>query len=102
MSGLIGIAMVILSGVLYLKYNPKSQDGRALCIMTGMMGIMAMITTPGSWKIQMIQLVLQLVVGTCCYVQLRREKITRARRRAASRHVHRPGREPQHEIKTCA
>jgi hypothetical protein len=102
MSAFTGIAMILLSGVLYLKYSPKSKDGRLLCMMTGMMGIMSLIVSSGSWGFQLIQLGLQIVVGLCCFVQLKREKILRARRRAACRHVHRPGSEPQSKVKTCA
>ena len=102
MSSFTGIAMLILAGVLYLKYSPKSQNGRVLCTMTGVMGVMALLTGSPSWKVQLIQTALQMVVGFCCFVQLRREKIIRTRRNTASLHVHRPGREAQQKIKTCA
>jgi len=96
-----GMAMLILSAVLFLKYRPKSQNSRALCVLTGLMGFMALYAGAGSWKFQLIQLALQAVVSFCCFAQLRREKIMRARR-AARRHAHRPASMAQQQIKTCA
>lgn len=95
-----GMAMLILAGVLFFKFKPKSQSSWALCAMTGVMGFMALYAGAGSWKFQLIQLTLQGVVGFCCFAQLRREKIVRARR-AARKHVHRPAAAVQ-QVKTCA
>jgi len=102
MSGFTGIAMLILAGVLYFKNSPKSQDGRVLCAMTGIMGAMSLLAGSANWKIQLVQLVLQAVVGSCCFVQVRREKIIRTRRHATALHAHRPEKEAQNKIKTCA
>ena len=96
-----GIAMLILAGVLFFQYRPKSRNSQALCALTGLMGFLVVYAGAGSWKFQMLQLVLQAVVGFCCFVQLRREKILRTRR-AVRRHVHRPNQGVQQEAKTCA
>ena len=96
-----GMAMLILAGVLYLKFRPKSQNSRELCALTGLMGAMVVYAGAGSWVFQLVQLALQLVVGFCCFAQLRREKIIRARR-AVRKHVHRPAPVAQQQIKTCA
>ena len=95
-----GMAMMILAGVLFFKFRPRSQNSRELCALTGLMGFMVLYAGAGSWKFQLIQLALQAVVGFCCFVQLRREKIIRARR-AVRKHAHRPV-SVQQQIKTCA
>ena len=102
MSGFTGIVMLVLAVNFYVKYSPRSQNGRALCIMMGTMGVMALLSSPGIWEVQLVQLVLQVVVGFCCFAQLKKEKSIRERRRAASRHVHRTRIEAQHNIETCA
>lgn len=96
-----GMIMLIFAGAMYLKYKPRSEKGRELCAICGMMGFMALITGTGGWKFQLIQMVLQLTVASCCFLQLRRDDILR-RRRAAVRNfrVHRV--ENQMRGKTCA
>lgn len=96
-----GIMMMILAAVLYFNFRPKSENSRMLCAVTGLMGFLVLYAGGGSWKFQLIQLVLQAVVGFCCFVQLRREKIVRARR-AARRHVHRPEAAAKQEARNCA
>lgn len=97
MIGITGVALMAFTAVLYRKYRPKSQDSRMLCGLAAAMGLMALVSGPASWPVQLIQCILQVVVGYCCFAQLRRERILRTRRRAL--HLRRA---PHNKIKTCA
>lgn len=101
MNMLTGMAMMVMAAILFLKYRPKSDNSRTLCAVTTLMGFLVMYAGAGSWKFQLIQIVLQAVVGFCCFAQLRREKILRTRR-AARKHVHRPEAAKQQEARNCA
>jgi di/tricarboxylate transporter len=97
MIGITGVALLAFTAVLCRKYRPRSQDSLVLCGLAVAMGLMALASGPANWKVQLIQCTLQAVVGFCCYAQLRRESILRARRRAL--HLHRA---PRSNMKTCA
>ncbi len=96
-----GMAMMILAAALFFKFKPKSENSRTLCAVTGLMGFLVMYAGGGNWTFQLIQLFLQAVVGFCCFVQLRREKIIRTRR-AVRRHVHRPQQTEKQNARNCA
>lgn len=96
-----GAATLVLAGVLYLLYKPKAKNSLVLCAMTGAMGFIALSAGTGNWKFQLIQVMLQLVVSSCCVLQLHREKVLRARR-AARRRMARSIPAPQQEAKSCA
>jgi hypothetical protein len=102
MNSFTGMVLFVYAVVLYLKYRPKSQDSRVLCVITALMGFMALPAGSANWKVQLIEIGLQMLVGFCCFVQLRRENRIRIRRRAAMKHVHRSGSELPRRIKTCA
>lgn len=87
-----GIAVLLLAAYSFFKYRPASRGSRELCGLTALMGLLAAGAGTGSWKFQAIQTVLLAVVGVCCFVQLRRESILRARR-ARRRRLHRPQRQ---------
>lgn len=98
-----GTIMLVFAAIMYLKYKPRSENSLILCVMSGMMGVMAFLAGTGSWKFQLIQTALQLTVAFCCFVQLRREKILRRRRTGVRNlRVHRVGEQPQDKVKTCA
>ncbi len=95
-----GMTMLILAAAMYVKYKPRAKKSRALCGITGMMGFLSLLAGAGNWKIQLIQLVLQLAVGFCCFVQLRREE--KFRRRHMRLHAHRVAGRTHYKVKTCA
>jgi hypothetical protein len=96
-----GVAMTAFAAVLFLKFRPRQEDSRILCAIMGIMGLMAILSGPAGWKVQGVQLFLQLTVSFCCFAQLHREKRLRARRAARMR-VHRPRDRRPRKMETCA
>ena len=97
-----GMTMLIFAAAMYIKYRPRSENGRALCAMSGMMGFMALLAGTGNWKFQLIQVAFELTVALCCFLHVSRESILRHRRATRHLHVHRVGEQSHHEVKTCA
>jgi hypothetical protein len=97
MIGITGVALLAFTAVLCRRYRPRSQESFVLCGLAAAMGLMALVSGPAGWKVQLIQCTLQAVVGFCCFAQLRRESILRTRRRAL--HLRRA---PRSSMKSCA
>lgn len=83
-----GTALLVLAAALFLNCRPRAQESRVLCLLTGAMGLMALIAGDGSWRFQLIQTALQAFVALCCVMRVRREKRFRARRAALRRGAH--------------
>lgn len=96
-----GTAMLIFTGILFLKYKPKAKNSRGFCGMAGAMGFMALTAGAGNWVFQLVQTVLMGVVGLCCFVELHREKVLRERR-AVYRRVPNHEKVVANKVKTCA
>ncbi|NLJ31259.1 MAG: hypothetical protein GX424_06660 [Clostridiales bacterium] len=86
-----GTLLVTLSAFSFLKYRPLSRDGRGLCALAALMGLLAAGAGGGNWRFQLIQTLLMAVVGFCCVARARGESVLRARR-AMRRRLHRPQR----------
>ncbi len=93
--------MAVFSVITFVIFQPKLVNSRILCAITGIMGLMAILSGPAGIKVQVLQLFLQLTVCFCCFVQLRRERRFRARR-AARMHAHRQNSRQEHRMEPCA
>jgi hypothetical protein len=69
-----GFAALLSTALLWIKYRPKSLDGRLLCLIAAVMGAMSLMAGGGNTFFQGFNLVMLAVVEGCCLVQLHREK----------------------------
>lgn len=84
MNTILGIAMLLFSGILILKYRPKQKENRILCGMAALMGLVALLTgnQMAVWM-QVIQITMLVLVAAVCVIRLHAEKVVRSRRRKA-------------------
>ena len=99
-----GFAALLSTALLWIKYRPKSLDGRLLCLIAAVMGAMSLMAGGGNTFFQGFNLVMLAVVEGCCLVQLHREKVRRERRKKKFPAANRPAaqRKIQPEARYCA
>lgn len=77
-----GVILILAACGLFVFFRPKAKSSRAICAIMGAMGLMAVTAGGGSWGVQAVQSLLQVIVVLCCVLQLHRESVIRARRAA--------------------
>ena len=79
----VGSVLLLFTAGLIIKYRPKSFTAWYLCFICALMAIMSMVTGGGTWGLQLVQTLSQLVLATCTLFYLHREKLFAARKQQA-------------------
>ena len=103
MNTILGITMLLFSGMLMLKYRPKQKENRILCGMAALMGVVALLT--GNQMVmwmQLVQVAMLAVVAAVCIIRLHAEKVLRTRRQRVRRAARRVAANTLPELGRCA
>lgn len=89
MNEVMGILWICGACALFVKYRPRAEESRVLCILTAVMGFAALTAGEGNAFFTAVQTVLMLITGLCCLIQVRREYLCRRRRQQRLRALRR-------------
>lgn len=97
-----GIAMILLSGAMLVKYRPRSIQGKRLCGLTLLAGIVCCLISDGGPALLLVFRIGALVLlASSSLVWLHREHRRRVRLARRLRHCHRCGRMPWKNGQEC-
>ena len=85
----IGILMIAAACTLFVQYQPKTDANRMLCAMMAVMGLVSLLAGQGNLFFTGVQSILELAMGFCCTLRVRREYLFRIRRTRRLRALHR-------------
>ena len=74
---IVGSILLVFTAGLLVKYRPKTFLSWYLCLLCGAMSIMSITAGGGSWVLQLLQTVSQMIMAICCLSYLHREKYLR-------------------------
>ena len=69
----IGILMIAGACTLFVQYQPKTDANRMLCAMMAVMGLVSLLAGQGNLFFTGVQSILELAMGFCCTLRVRRE-----------------------------
>ena len=72
---IMGSILLVFTTGLLIKYRPKTFLSWYLCLLCGAMSIMAITSGGGSWILQLLQTVSQMIMAMCSLLYLHREKV---------------------------
>ena len=74
MSFMMGCFMLAATAFFFFKYRPRSKESRQICLLSSLMGLMSLILTDGVLILQLAQVMMQVVMLSCCFLRLRGER----------------------------
>lgn len=77
---IMGSVLLVFTAGLLMKYRPKTFLSWYLCLLCGAMSIMSITAGGGSWVLQLLQTVSQIIMAMCSLFYLHREKIAAVRK----------------------
>ena len=86
---LLGVLMIGGVCALVVQYRPRADENRMLCAMAAVMGLVTLIAGQGNALFSAVQAALDIAVGVCCALRLRREYLCRRRRQRRMRALRR-------------
>ena len=77
---IVGSILLVFTAGLLVKYRPKTFLSWYLCLLCGAMSIMSITAGGGSWVLQLLQTVSQMIMAICCLSYIHREKVFAVRK----------------------
>lgn len=83
MNLIFGVLSLSAAFCLAVRFRPRSAEGRFLCLLTALSGVIGLLSgEASSFLMGLFMVLLQVTVGVCCYMRLQKEWCFRAKRRA--------------------